>query len=226
MPDNTTLDIGGKLRSARNMRGLSLRELATQADVSPSLISQIENGKANPSVMTLHTIAASLDIPINYFFPGDTDGDTERVGPSVAESDADPSNLRSLHGVSAMSNVLNDVPGQTNPADAVVYSNERARIELRGGVIWERLTPSSTVNAEFLEIHYAVGASSGEAMSRHPGREFGMVLEGELQLELGFERYILKPGDSIIFDSTTPHRLTNISQGEMRAVWVIFNNQN
>jgi DNA-binding XRE family transcriptional regulator/quercetin dioxygenase-like cupin family protein len=222
MPDNTTLDIGGKLRAARNMKGLSLRELATQADVSPSLISQIENGKANPSVMTLHTIAASLEIPINYFFPGS--GDDEKMGPPVTESDINASNLRNKHGISAMSNVLNDIQGQYSAGVPVVNSSERARIELRGGVIWERLTPSSTTNAEFLEIHYAEGASSGEDMSRHPGREFGLILEGELYLELGFERYNLKPGDSIIFDSTTPHRLTNTGQGEMRAVWVIFNN--
>ena len=223
MPDNTTLDIGGKLRAARNMRGLSLRELATLAEVSPSLISQIENGKANPSVMTLHTIAATLDIPINYFFPSDGDSDEGASQPAAAESNDDASHLRSKHGVSAMSNVLNDGSHQSGSRNPAVCAHERARIELRGGVIWERLTPSSTDNAEFLEIHYASGASSGEAMSRHPGREFGMVLEGELQLELGFERYLLKPGDSIIFDSTTPHRLTNVGQGEMRAVWVIFN---
>jgi transcriptional regulator with XRE-family HTH domain/mannose-6-phosphate isomerase-like protein (cupin superfamily) len=223
MPENMTLDIGGKLRAARNMRGLSLRELATQAEVSPSLISQIENGKANPSVMTLHTIAASLEIPINYFFPSDGGNDLEISPPPATESDEDASNLRSKHGVSAMSNVLNDGAVERVPTDPMVCATERARIELRGGVIWERLTPSSTESGEFLEIHYALGASSGEAMSRHPGREFGIVLEGELQLELGFERYVLKPGDSIIFDSTTPHRLTNVGQGEMRAVWVIFN---
>lgn len=40
-------------------------------------------------------------------------------------------------------------------------------------------------------------------MSHHPGREFGLFLEGELSVELDLEKYRLKPGDSIIFDSTT-----------------------
>lgn len=221
MPDTTILDIGSKLRAARNMRGLSLRELAAQAEVSPSLISQIENGKANPSVVTLHTIAATLNVPINHFFPSDNEEvSTETIADG---SDVDASDLRSKLGVSAMSTLLNDDTDQSNLGNPVVFSDHRARIELRGGVVWERLTPGSTVNGEFLEIQYAVGASSGESMSRHPGREFGIVLEGELQLELGFEQYVLKPGDSIIFDSTTPHRLTNIGQAKMRAVWVILN---
>jgi mannose-6-phosphate isomerase-like protein (cupin superfamily) len=57
-------------------------------------------------------------------------------------------------------------------------------------------------------------------MSRHNGREYGVVVSGELLLELGFERYHLEPGDSIAFDSSTPHRLSNPGATEMHAIWV------
>jgi uncharacterized cupin superfamily protein len=67
------------------------------------------------------------------------------------------------------------------------------------------------------------GATSGTSLSHHVGREFGLVLEGQLVVELGFERYVLQAGDSIIFDSTTPHRLTNSCSKLMRALWVILN---
>jgi uncharacterized cupin superfamily protein len=60
-------------------------------------------------------------------------------------------------------------------------------------------------------------------MSHHEGREFGLMLEGELVVELGFDAYTLRPGDSIIFDSTTPHRLTNRGAQPMRALWVVLN---
>lgn len=60
-------------------------------------------------------------------------------------------------------------------------------------------------------------------MSRHEGREFGLILQGELIVELGFESHTLRPGDSIIFDSTTPHRLVNTSDQVMRALWVVLN---
>jgi mannose-6-phosphate isomerase-like protein (cupin superfamily) len=104
----------------------------------------------------------------------------------------------------------------------VVCKNKRATIELMGGVIWQRLTPSSEENIEFIEISYAVGATSGRAMSHHIGREYGLVLEGELTVELGFEHYVLQPGDSIAFDSTMPHRMINTGQIPVQAIWVVL----
>ena len=62
-------------------------------------------------------------------------------------------------------------------------------------------------------------------MSHHGGREFGLILEGVLVIELGFESYTLHAGDSIIFESATPHRLINKGNQLMRAVWVVLNQQ-
>jgi quercetin dioxygenase-like cupin family protein len=59
-------------------------------------------------------------------------------------------------------------------------------------------------------------------MSHHEGREIGLILEGELVVELGFESYTLHEGDSIIFESTVPHRLINKRAQSMRAVWVVL----
>ncbi len=114
------------------------------------------------------------------------------------------------------------VRGAQSPAP-VVHANARPTIELKGGVTWSRLTALAESDAEFLEITYAPGATSGANMSHHEGREFGLILEGELVVELGFESYTLRPGASIIFDSTTPHRLTNRSTQPMRALWVVLN---
>jgi quercetin dioxygenase-like cupin family protein len=44
---------------------------------------------------------------------------------------------------------------------------------------------------------------------RHPGKEYGLVISGRLEAVAGFDRYQLGPGDSISFDSTTPHRYAN-----------------
>src|SRR6478735_7396345 len=57
--------MGERLRAARAARGLSLRVLASRLGVSPSLISQIETGRANPSVSTLYAIAAELDVSLD-----------------------------------------------------------------------------------------------------------------------------------------------------------------
>ncbi|WP_457208806.1 helix-turn-helix domain-containing protein, partial [Nocardioides sp. P5_C9_2] len=60
--------LGSKLRAARQQAGLSLRELARQLSVSPSFLSQMENGKSQPSVATLYSIAQVLEVSIDELF--------------------------------------------------------------------------------------------------------------------------------------------------------------
>lgn len=219
--------LGEKLRTARMGKSLSLRELAAKAEVSASLLSQIENGKANPSVRSLHSIADALSLPIDYFFPN-KDEDTDEAASPVGEvSGLTASELRLAQEVAASTQSFDqktEVPGP-EVGSPVTRGDTRTTIELEGGVTWARLTPDQEDGIEFLQICYDVGACSGKRMSHHTGREFGLVLEGELQLDLGFERYILRAGDSVVFDSTTPHRLTNIGQEPLHAIWVVINRQ-
>ena len=63
------LVIGEKLRAAAKERKMSLRELAAKAEMSASMLSQIENGKAFPSVRSMYNIADALHVPVDYFFP-------------------------------------------------------------------------------------------------------------------------------------------------------------
>ena len=217
--------LGEKLRTARISKSLSLRELAALAEVSASLLSQIENGKANPSVRSLHSIADALSVPVDHFFPS-KNGDVPEATSSVGEvSNLTASEFRAAQVAIASTENLDrgiELPA-TEAKSPVTRGDARTTIELEGGVIWARLTPDQEAGLEFLQIRYDVGASSGKKMSHHTGREFGLILEGELKLELGFESYTLKAGDSVVFDSTTPHRLTNIGQVPLSAIWVVIN---
>jgi transcriptional regulator with XRE-family HTH domain len=56
--------LGGRLRHARRMAGLTLLQLAQKAHCSESLISKIEKGNATPSLATLHRLAVALDTNI------------------------------------------------------------------------------------------------------------------------------------------------------------------
>ncbi len=58
--------LGEKIRKFRKEKGVALRKLAIIADVSSSLLSQIENNKVDPSLSTLRKIAQALDIPVFY----------------------------------------------------------------------------------------------------------------------------------------------------------------
>lgn len=60
--------LGKKIKEAREKMGLSIKDLANKVDVSSSLLSQIERDLANPSLNTLRSIAAQLEVPMFSFF--------------------------------------------------------------------------------------------------------------------------------------------------------------
>ena len=201
-PRDPALTIGERLAEHRTRRGVKVSALARQIGVSPSLISQIERGQSRPSVSTLFALAEALDVPVDAFFR-----DAEASAPSAS---------RAL------------VAGETQPREGgrqdryAVRHDERAGIDIEGGVRWERLTPSPLDALEFMELIYAPGAESNAALYRHPGFEMVLVLSGRLVIWVGFERYELGPGDSMAFPSTLPHRYLNPGDETARAVTTIL----
>lgn len=197
-------EMGERLREARRGRNLSLRVLADRLGVSPSLISQIETGRANPSVSTLYAIAAELDVSLDELLFND------RRLPEPS------SNAPAPAGATAT--------GTMTPAPPVQRSASRHRIRLASGVLWERLTTLSEPGVEFLHVTYEVGGASSppDAFQRHPGHEWGYVLSGRLQVRIGFEEYILEPGDAISINSSIPHRLATIGDEPVEAIWFVL----
>jgi len=62
------INIGEKIVEYRKSKGLSIKELSKKSGVTSSMLSQIENGHANPSINSLKTIAKALEVPIFNFF--------------------------------------------------------------------------------------------------------------------------------------------------------------
>lgn len=67
-PETPAAALGERLRAARKLRGLRLREVAAQAGCSESLVSKIECGKAFPSLQTLHRVAEVLGTTVAALF--------------------------------------------------------------------------------------------------------------------------------------------------------------
>ena len=61
-------DIGSRVKSFREKRNLSMRELASRAGVAVSFISKLETGKTSPTIMTLQKILEALGITVVEFF--------------------------------------------------------------------------------------------------------------------------------------------------------------
>lgn len=190
---------GERLRVERQRRGLSLRDLADLVSLSPSLLSQVETGRAQPSVSTLYAVAGVLDISVDdLLFPN---GRTPTAGTAGSPS-ADPVARERF----------------------VQRAGSRKRIRLASGVVWERLTPDSEPDTEFLHVVYEVGGASSpeNEFQRHRGHEWGYVLEGRLRVTIGFDDYELGPGDAVSLDSSTPHRLANAGTEPVQAIWFVL----
>lgn len=65
------LSFGKRLRKLRQSRNLVLDELVAKTGLSRPYLSQIETGKASPSLQTVHNLAGALNVPVTYFFADD-----------------------------------------------------------------------------------------------------------------------------------------------------------
>jgi len=64
--------IGTQLRALRTKRGLSLRALAAETGLSPTLLSQVERGVTEPSLSTLRRLADVFGESVASLFDNDT----------------------------------------------------------------------------------------------------------------------------------------------------------
>ncbi len=187
--------LGPRLRAIRVARGIGLRELARRLDLSPSSISQIETGKIRPSVRTLYALASEFGVTVDEVLFDEP--------PTPRAPGATPRTVE--------------------PGLSVQRAADRPAIQLNSGVRWERLMFWGDEDVEFLEAIYEPGGASSpdDALVRHNGHEFGHILSGTLRVIVGFDEYVLGPGDSITFPSSTPHRLVNDGPETVRAIWVV-----
>ena len=215
------LGIGLRLAELRAQRGLQVSALARKVHVSPSLISQIERGRSRPSVSTLFALAEALEVPVDTFFrPSPEEPD---AAPAVAAPAPRPVVAPVAEVGALFAGTPDPQPPEPRAASRyLVRRDERATIDIEGGVRWERLMPTSRTDVEFMELEYGPGAESNPTPYRHPGVEMLVVLSGRLDISVGFELFALHAGDSICFPSTMPHRYVNPTDDVARAVTVIL----
>lgn len=203
-------NLGSRLRDERLKAGMTLRELARQANVSPSFVSQIENGKSQPSVATLYTFSRLLGITVDVLF--DEGWATPNV-PLVEGwgPDGDKNPINAWH------------PSEFSNRISVVHPAHRSRLTMAEGVVWERLAATPEHGVNFMKISYAPGATNtaGGELQSHDAYEYGYVLSGTLQVTVGTEVFVLREGESLGFDSTIPHVLENIGDDQFEGIWFV-----
>lgn len=91
--------LANNVKKWRERRGLSLSQLAREAEISKSTVSELERGNGNPSLDTLGAIAQTLNIPIGFLFAeahGANEVDVRRLADAPVLSHVEGSSISHL----------------------------------------------------------------------------------------------------------------------------------
>jgi transcriptional regulator with XRE-family HTH domain/quercetin dioxygenase-like cupin family protein len=231
-PGAPLLGVGQQLRRARLAAGVSVREMARRVDVSPSFISQVELGRTMPSVGTLYAIASELGVSLDGLMPLEESPAGESGIAGIAAGTTRDESAPGAHAAARADGDKDAVPRQawaTRPFTTVTDADspvQRAssRHELRiGEAVWGRLTSDHDPANDFLHVLYKPGGEScpADQLIHHRGREYGYIISGRLNVQVGFDYYELSVGDSISFESMTPHRLSNPYDANSYSIWMV-----
>lgn len=84
-------NIGLRIRSFRQQKKMSFRELAKRANVSHSFIADIESGRSNPSIDTLKSLSQALDVSVIELIEG-TDKISDQEVKKLIQKDNETTN--------------------------------------------------------------------------------------------------------------------------------------
>jgi transcriptional regulator with XRE-family HTH domain len=188
--------VGQNVRAERERQGISVRQLAKRLGVSASFLSQFELGQSKAAVNTLFAIASELNLSLDELLGSSVDMKRGSTGANRRQA-------------------LTDKDGQAAFAEYLTLQN---------GVRWKRLANTSPDHhVQFLLTEYDPGADSapGNSPQRHPGDDYGYVLEGTLTVEIDGKRQELDAGSAIHLRGDVPHRLRNQTDELVRAVWFV-----
>lgn len=72
LTEGAAADVGRRVRELRERQGVSLSELARRARVGKATLSGLEAGTRNPTLETLQSVAAALDLPLTHLLSAHT----------------------------------------------------------------------------------------------------------------------------------------------------------
>ena len=102
------------------------------------------------------------------------------------------------------------------------------RREAREPIVWGHLgrksllTPKPFHALEVIAAEFDPGGSTGDEPYTHgDSEELLVVVEGDVHLQLGTELHELAAGDSVHYQSSTPHRVSNLGDEAAEVMFVI-----
>jgi transcriptional regulator with XRE-family HTH domain len=140
-PSTSHQPVGHSLRRWRQLRELTLKELADRVGCSESMLSKIEKMRVNPSLKLLRKLAEALAVNIGALFPGDSHeavvsrrghrpllhADNLRHGPGIILERLVPYEKDSM----LQANIHHIAPGGSSDG-VIVHAGEEMGVLLRG----------------------------------------------------------------------------------------------
>ena len=169
--------VGSKIKGIRESKNLTIEEISERSGLSVEQINSIENDQNLPSLGPLIKVARALGVRLGTFMD-----DNDALGPVVTRAkdrEADSSISFSNGAVDARKHM------EYHP-----LAQQKAGRHMEPFII--DINPSDDLDYQ---------------LSQHEGEEFIYVMEGELEVDYGKEKYSLLPGDSIYYDSIVKHHV-------------------
>ena len=150
------MNIGERLRRARQNQKLTIDEIASLSGLSRPYISQVETGKASPSIPSLEKIAAALDISLSSIFEKDEPGGfrakfipkNERQVLLFGPPDGPAHERKSIHFLSSQQGTIEFslfeiAPGFAAGGDDHRHDGEEIFMSSRARLRWSMVTTST-----------------------------------------------------------------------------------
>jgi transcriptional regulator with XRE-family HTH domain len=174
---NNNTIVGSKIKGIRETKNLSVEEISERSGLSVEQINSIENDQNLPSLGPLIKIARALGVRLGTFMD-----DNDALGPVVTRAKD-----RERDSSISFSN---------GAADARKHMEYHPLAQQKAGRHMEPfiidINPTDENNFQ---------------LSAHEGEEFIYVMDGEVEIEYGKEKYVLTEGDSIFYDSIVKHHV-------------------
>jgi transcriptional regulator with XRE-family HTH domain len=203
-----------KLRQARVLKRVTLKELAKKADLSYSYISQIERGDARPSLASLDRLARALDMSVWELLKDNHEPNTSK------ESETNHSLAANL--IAGANGSQAEIGANRPRKTKLVKIDMRRTIILpQSNVRYQMITPDLNSKLQVILMEAEPGAVSGEEAFQHSGEECCLILSGQVEMDIGPESFRLEAGDSLYFSATLPHRWRNVSADKLSMLLVV-----
>jgi len=184
--------IGEKIKNVREMKNISVEEMAKRSGLSEEQILRIEGNEDFPSLSPLIKIARVLGVRLGTFLD-----DQQELGPVICRK-------QSVDGDAGI--------GFTNNATTKhKYMSYHALSQDKSG---RHMEP-------FL-IDIIPAKDTDFIFSTHEGEEFIFVLEGTIEINYGKNTYLLNEGDSIYYDSIVAHHVHAGNDNTAKILGVIY----